>query len=629
MALFGVAAAMNAQTITISSLDQTLANDYAGGCEIDLNNDGLKEIIVSGKPQWSAAPGRIYEDADGNEVQSDYQSWILTWNGTSYTKKEFSQLCGLRSHIIPADFNGDGFIDLYIAGEAYDYTGVYLNNGKGEFTLDSRYAVKDAEGNTVNWYPRAADVADFNLDGLPDIVTIGWSAVNENRQANCGVLINQGDGTFKNVLETGVIGDGSEDFEMALCTVTAYDLNQDGYPDFLLQGNIDNTSGLKAITANGAEVARTFMAFANVGATDDGTTAFYSLEIGTGVSHQMGNGNIVVADFNNDGVPDVFVTGESPDDAYAAGTWNYYPQLLMGKISRGDEGNEITFTDNTSFVARAKDIRPLNSNNVGVRAVDYNGDGYYDLFLDGWCTEMLDGGSNTQAGWLLSGSAAGLTSYTRIPGASEMGVFFLDNGVEGALNYAFTGYHGDSNYFDDNTDFATGRSMVFTNNSATVAARPDAPTGLTETVNDHQVTLSWTAASSSMKNVTYEYYLKNVETGKLYNNVTSFVGGTNDGKRKVLRQGNAYMNKSLTLNLPDGVYAWGVQTINAALRGSAFASGNTFTVGNASAVETVNVSDAVTEEARYTVSGQRINGQQKGINLVKLSDGSVKKVMVK
>ena len=85
----------NAQTITISSIDQTLANDYAGGCEIDLNNDGLKEIIISGKPQWSAAPGRIIEDADGNEVSSDFQSWVLTYNGTSYDKKEFSQLVGL------------------------------------------------------------------------------------------------------------------------------------------------------------------------------------------------------------------------------------------------------------------------------------------------------------------------------------------------------------------------------------------------------------------------------------------------------------------------------------------------------------------------------------------------------
>ena len=619
----------NAQTINIGSIDQTLANDYAGGCEIDIDNDGLKEIIVSGKPQWDAAPKRVYEDADGNEVESPYQSWILKWNGSAYVKTEFPQLCGMRSHIIPADFNGDGNIDLFIAGEAYDNPGVYLNDGNGNYTLDPNFKVKDIDGNEVEWYPRAADVADFNQDGLPDIVTIGWSAVGGNRQANCGVLINQGDGTFKNVLEQGVIGDGSTDFEMALCTVTAYDLNKDGYPDILLQGNVDNAD-VKALTAGGKEVGRTFMALQNIGPTDDNVPAFFSLEIGTGVSHQMGNGNIVVADFNNDGTPDIFVTGESPDDARPAGGWEYYPQLLTGKITKGD-GNEVAYTDNTQFVARAKDIRPLNSNNVGVRAIDYNGDGFYDLFLDGWSTGMLDGSGNTQSGWFLPGSAAGLTSYQRIPGASEQGIFFTDNGVEGALNYAFTGYHGDSNYFNDDTDIKTGRSMVFTQNPWTVAARPDAPTALAAEVEGSSVSLSWTPAASAMNNVTYEFYIKNVQTGRFYNNVTSFVGGDRDGVRKVLRAGNAYMNTAVTLNsLPDGVYEWGVQTVNAAQRGSVFAKGANIVIGSgATAVEGIQTaagSDA--EVARYNLSGQAVGAGSKGVNIVRMADGTVKKTVV-
>lgn len=629
MATSCLALGANAQSITIDHIDQTLANDYAGGCEIDINNNGLKEIIVSGKPQWAEAPGRVYEDKDGNEVQSELQSWIIKWNGSAYDKTEFPELCGLRSHIIPADFNGDGFIDLFIAGEAYDNTGVYLNDGKGNFKLDPNFKVKDLEGNVVNWYPRAADVADFNQDGLPDIVTIGWSAVDSNRQANCGVLLNQGDGTFKNVLEKGVIGNGDVDFEMALCTVRAYDLNKDGYPDILLQGNIDNADA-KATTAGGVEVGRTFMALQNVGPMDDNSAAFFDMELGTGVSHQMGNGNFAVADFNNDGTPDIFVTGESPDDARPAGEWGFYPQLLIGKITKGD-GNEVSYTDNTSFVARAKDIRPLNSNNVGIRAIDYNGDGFYDLFLDGWTVDMLDGSDNTQAGWFLPGSAAGLTSYTRIPGASEQGIFFFDNGVENALNYAFTGYHSDKTYFNDETAIKQGRSMVFTKNPWSVATRPDAPTAPTAKVDANSVSLSWTPASSAMKNVTYEFYLKNKQTGKFYNNVCSFVGGERDGQRKVLREGNAYMNTALTINnLPEGTYEWGVQTVNAAFVGSTFAKGDDIVIGNgATGINnaTSTKSNSV-EVARYNLSGQAVTKLQKGVNLVRMSDGSVKKMIV-
>lgn len=631
MAAATLSISLNAQSITVGHVDPTLANDYAGGCEIDLNNDGLMEIIVAGKPQWEAAPGRIITDADGNEVQSDFQSWVLKWNGTSYTAKEFVQLCGLRSHIIPTDFNGDGNIDLFIAGEAYDFSGVYLNDGNGNLTKDPKYAVKDAEGNVIPWHPRAIDIADFNLDGRPDIVSIGWSAVGGNRQANCGVLINQGDGTFKNVLEAGVIGDGASNYEMALCTVKAYDLNKDGFPDILLQGNVDNSNEVSVLTAAGKKVNRTFIGLQSMGLDDDGNVTFFNMELGTSVSHQMGNGNFAIADFNNDGTPDIFLTGESPDDAYPANAWNYFPQLLTAKIN---SNNELTYTDNSSFIGRAKDIRPLNSNNIGVRTIDYNGDGFYDLFYDGWCTQMLDGTGATQAGWLFLGSPAGLTSYQRIPGASEMGIFFLDNGVQGALNYAFTGYHGDNKYFDDATDNKKGRSMVFTNNPYTKAERPDTPTALNQKVEGNNVTLSWEPATSSKKNVTYAYYLKEKTTGKILNSVLSFIGGEKDGLRKALREGNAYMNTSISLsNIPNGTYEWGVQTINASLQGSTFSKGGTLVVGTGkpevTAIDNVEQDTTIKEVVRYNISGQRIQKEEKGVNIIKMSDGTVRKVMVK
>ena len=73
-AVAALALSANAQQITISSIDQQLANDYAGGCEIDLNNDGLKELIVSGFPQWGPAGTTIIEDAEGNEVEVDRNS---------------------------------------------------------------------------------------------------------------------------------------------------------------------------------------------------------------------------------------------------------------------------------------------------------------------------------------------------------------------------------------------------------------------------------------------------------------------------------------------------------------------------------------------------------------------------
>ena len=365
------------------------------------------------------------------------------------------------------------------------------------------------------------------------------------------------------------------------------------------------------------------MAFLNIGA--DGPGEFYDLGLAQGVSHTFGNGNFNVVDFNNDGTPDIFVTGESPDDARGGGQWEYYPQLLIGKITKSADGNEVSYTDNSQFPASHKDIRPLNSSNNGTRAIDYNGDGLYDLFYLGWSTQMLDNSDWTQVGWFFPGSANGLTSYQRIPGASEQGVFFLDYGVEGDLNYTFTGYHGDGNYFGDATGFASGRSMVFTKNPWTVAGRPEAPTAPKAEVDDHTVTLSWTAPAAEKKNVTYEYFLK--KDGKVYNACTSFIGGDKDGVRKVLREGNAYMNTTITLNLADGDYEWGVQTINAAEKGSVFAKGETFRVGAGSGIFEKKAAEAV-EVARYNAAGQAI-AAQKGLNIVKMSDGTVQRVIVK
>ena len=655
MAAAGLALSANAQqSITIASVDQELASDYAAGLEIDLDNDGIKELIFSGQPNSEVAGKTKLLDLEENEYEVDRIAWKLKWNGTAYDKTKLANqtdparkdmLFGIRGTLIPADFNGDGNVDVFIAAEGYDYTGVYLNDGQGNLTKDPNYKVLDQDGNEVEWYPRSVDVADFNADGLPDVVTIGWSAVNQNRQANVGVLINKGNGSFQNQLEKGLVGNGDGDYEFALCTVKAYDLNNDGLADFMIQGNIDNRKqngvdekqnpvyvdddAFHPQTAQGKKVNRTFAVYMNM--SEDGEVAFYDMELAVGASHHFGNGNFAVADFNNDGTPDLFVTGESPDDAVAG--WAYFPQLLIGKITAG----ELSYTDNTNFVARGKDVRPLNSTNTGVRAIDYNGDGLYDLFLLGWCEQMLDGSLieegehkgeplKTQAGWFLPGSANGLTSYQRIPGASEQGIFFLDNGVEGALNYTFTGYHGDASYFPGGEGgFPGGRSMVFTKNPWEKAARPAAPTALDAQVEDNTVALSWTPAATAQKNVTYEYFIKDA-SGKIYNGATSFIGGDKDGVRKVLREGNAFMNTNLALNnIPAGEYTWGVQTVAADLQGSTFATG-TFTVTKQlDGISNMNQKAAVANI--FTIDGKRVAAAQKGLNIVKMSNGEVRKVM--
>ena len=121
------AMALSAQTII--EIDQNLAGDYAAGAEIDWDNDGLKELYFGGLPQWQVDGqdlGTMFEDEEGNEVFVNRTAWKLKWDGTKYVKTQVKMLTGVRSSVIPADFNGDGNIDLYLAsgGDAWSDNGI-------------------------------------------------------------------------------------------------------------------------------------------------------------------------------------------------------------------------------------------------------------------------------------------------------------------------------------------------------------------------------------------------------------------------------------------------------------------------------------------------------------------------
>ena len=52
-------------------------------------------------------------------------------------------------------------------------------------------------------------------------------------------------------------------------------------------------------------------------------------------------------------------------------------------------------------------------------------------------------------------------------------------------------------------------------------------------------------------------------------------------------------------------------------------------IGTQTGIVSVTASDAVKEVARHGINGQLLNGQAKGVNIVKYSDGTTKRVMMK
>jgi hypothetical protein len=135
---------------------------------------------------------------------------------------------GYAGLVAMADVNGDGKPDLLVANECAISTncapgsvGVLLGNGDGTFRPAVTYGTGGYDAESVA-------VADVNGDGKPDLI-----AANGCQFSNCqgnglvGVLLGNGDGTFQPAVTYGAGGYNPS-------SVVVADVNGDGKPDLLV-----------------------------------------------------------------------------------------------------------------------------------------------------------------------------------------------------------------------------------------------------------------------------------------------------------------------------------------------------------------------------------------------------------
>jgi uncharacterized repeat protein (TIGR01451 family) len=128
----------------------------------------------------------------------------------------------IKTDLITIDVNGDGDLDIIHRGQELI---LYLN--MGNFSYEEQGAIYDGSSGSVDFY----DVLDYNLDGLVDLLFLGFD--NYIFEQILFVLVNKGDGTF--TLEpikslSGIIDQSPFDVG---------DFDNDGDFDFVLGGTID------------------------------------------------------------------------------------------------------------------------------------------------------------------------------------------------------------------------------------------------------------------------------------------------------------------------------------------------------------------------------------------------------
>ena len=314
------------------------ANNYIWG---DYNNDGLADRIIwhgNGYLQKNnSTSGTSFTTYHDNSVMPILPPVEI--NGTNYWDS------GNRQGACWGDWNGDGFLDLYIPGYELSYSdpsgfpdAILMNNSGSSFSMTIPSGSDDNRA-------RGVSACDFDEDGDQDIFVSCYRLRKNN------LLLNDGSGNFTDVATArGVDGDGTLHNDRGHTIGSCWgDFNNDGYFDIFV-GNFAHPDASQDRP----------MLMQNSG--PGGGYTFTKIWTIDGSDYQESYCNAAAADYDNDGDLDIFFT-----------------TVYSGDNSRlwRNNGNG-TFTDVTTAVGLPSDLGRTYSAAWG----DLNYDGFPDLITN-------------------------------------------------------------------------------------------------------------------------------------------------------------------------------------------------------------------------------------------------------
>src|SRR5207302_7103906 len=294
-----------------------------GATMVDINNDGYLDIYVSvSGPPWSRGESRA------NLLFINNRDGTFTEAAAKYGIAD----TGFTTHAVFFDYNGDGFLDLFLlnnspqdfargATDAHplgvrsnspaSYNKLYRNNGNGTFT-----DVSDQAGILRQLgYGLGVAVADVNGDGRPDIY------VSNDVTPNDVLYVNNGNGTFTDKAATWL-----KHASVAGMGVDIADFNKDGRPDILqvdmMPAALSAQKRMSGYLTYGSRMDnrnRGYRADFDVnslqlsnGVTPEGDLRFSDIAHLAGVAHTDWSWSPLFADFDNDGWKDIFISNGYP-----------------------------------------------------------------------------------------------------------------------------------------------------------------------------------------------------------------------------------------------------------------------------------------------------------------------------
>jgi hypothetical protein len=277
-----------------------------GGAWVDVNNDGLLDLLVINYLAWDikteppceAAPGKRDYCHPKFYKATPNQLFLNQGNGTF---KDISAESGIRAHpgkgmgIGLADFDLDGWMDFFVSNDRI-YNSFFHNKGNGKFeetSFESGVALTE-DGQFISGM--GVDAGDLDNDGLPDIVFVALDT------ETFPVFKNLGKGVFADI--TVKSGMARLSVPMDGYSPTIADFDNDGWKDiFVARGHVQGPGFVGSVP-----VEQPNTVFRNLGAAK-----FQALtaEAGLTVEPPRRHRGSAVGDLNGDGRLDVVVSALS------------------------------------------------------------------------------------------------------------------------------------------------------------------------------------------------------------------------------------------------------------------------------------------------------------------------------
>jgi enediyne biosynthesis protein E4 len=146
----------------------------------DYDNDGDLDLFVANHPEDTKKHNKQRYELWKNPPASESNK--LYRNNGNNTFTDVTQQAGLLDYsfslgIMAQDFNNDGYTDLYISNDFEEPDLYYLNNGDGTFSERLKENFKH-----VSFFGMGIDAGDINNDGLTDLVTLDMLAEDNYRE---------------------------------------------------------------------------------------------------------------------------------------------------------------------------------------------------------------------------------------------------------------------------------------------------------------------------------------------------------------------------------------------------------------------------------------------------------------